>query len=45
MTQKFGNNMTQLALVFEEGTSLSFDDFAKQNGITYWYASDLAMRC
>lgn len=43
MTQKIGNNMTQLALVFEEGTSLSFDDFAKQNGITYWYASDLAM--
>lgn len=43
MGQKFKQNMTQLSLVFEEGTSLSFDDFSKENGITYWYASDLAM--
>ncbi|ARU67605.1 DNA replication protein DnaD [Histophilus somni] len=35
---------TQLALVFDEqNTELTFDDFANQNGIVYWYASDLAM--
>lgn len=35
--------MSQQVLVFEENAPLSFDDFAKQNGITYWLASDLAM--
>lgn len=43
MNSKFDKNMTQLALVFEEGNQLTFDDFANQNGIVYWYASDLAM--
>lgn len=41
---KFNDMDTQLALVFDEqNTELTFDDFAKQNGIIYWYASDLAM--
>ncbi|WP_025218000.1 BRO family protein [Mannheimia varigena] len=41
---KFNNMNTQLTLVFdEENTELTFDDFANQNGIVYWYASDLAM--
>lgn len=41
---KFNNMNTQLTLVFdEENTKLTFDDFANQNGIVYWYASDLAM--
>ncbi|HDR0641565.1 DNA replication protein DnaD [Pasteurella multocida] len=43
MKPKFDKSMTQLALVFEEGNELTFDDFANQNGIVYWYASDLAM--
>lgn len=43
MSPKFDKDMTQLALVFEEGNQLTFDDFANQNGIVYWYASDLAM--
>ena len=43
MSKKFEKDMTQLALVFENGNSLTFDDFANQNGIVYWYASDLAM--
>lgn len=43
MNSKFDKNMTQLVLVFEEGNQLTFDDFANQNGIVYWYASDLAM--
>ncbi len=43
MSQKFNSSMTQLALVFENGNELTFDDFAKENGITYWYASELAM--
>ncbi|QEH11962.1 DNA replication protein DnaD [Histophilus somni] len=41
---KFNDMNTQLALVFDEqNTELTFDDFANQNGIVYWYASDLAM--
>ncbi|MGC6357612.1 hypothetical protein ACMXZC_07875 [Pasteurella multocida] len=43
MKPKFDKSMTQLALVFEEGNELTFDDFANQNGIVYWCASDLAM--
>lgn len=43
MSPKFNSSMTQLALVFENGNELTFDDFAKENGITYWYASELAM--
>ncbi|KGQ37198.1 damage-indicible protein DnaD [Gallibacterium anatis] len=41
---KFDMINHQLALVFDEqNTELTFDDFANQNGIVYWYASDLAM--
>lgn len=41
---KFNYMNTQLALVFDEQhTELTFDDFANQNGIVYWFASDLAI--
>ncbi|WP_198236268.1 MULTISPECIES: BRO family protein [unclassified Gilliamella] len=39
---KFGFDMTQQTMVFTDNSELTFDDFAKQNGIIYWLASDLA---
>lgn len=40
---KFGCDMSRQLSVFSEGSQLTFDDFARENGITYWFASDLAM--
>ncbi|EOA2917540.1 TPA: BRO family protein [Yersinia enterocolitica] len=35
--------MSKQLTVFSAGSQATFDDFARQNGITYWFASDLAM--
>lgn len=35
--------MSKQMTVFSAGSQITFDDFARQNGITYWLASDLAM--
>lgn len=40
---KFGCDMSKQLTVFSAGSQTTFDDFARQNGITYWFASDLAM--
>ncbi|MBQ0530454.1 BRO family protein [Providencia rettgeri] len=40
---KFGCDMSEQLSVFSGTSEITFDDFAQQNGITYWLASDLAM--
>lgn len=40
---KFGCDMSRQLSVFSEESQLTFDDFARENGVTYWFASDLAM--
>ncbi len=40
---KFGCDMSRQLTVFDDDAQLTFDDFARENGVTYWLASDLAM--
>lgn len=40
---KFGCDMSRQLTVFDDSSQLVFDDFARENGVTYWFASDLAM--
>lgn len=40
---KFGCDMSKQLSVFDESSDLTFDDFSRENGVTYWFASDLAM--
>lgn len=40
---KFGCDMSEQLSVFSGTSENTFDDFAQQNGIIYWLASDLAM--
>ena len=40
---KFGCDMSRQITVFDDASQLTFDDFARENGVTYWFASDLAM--
>lgn len=40
---KFGCDMSRQLTVFDETSPMTFDDFAGENGVTYWLASDLAM--
>lgn len=40
---KFGCDMSEQLSVFSGTSEITFDDFAQQNGITFWLASDLAM--
>lgn len=40
---KFGCDMSRQLSVFDGSSQLTFDDFSRENGVTYWFASDLAM--
>lgn len=40
---KFGCDMSRQLTVFDGSSQLTFDDFSRENGVTYWFASDLAM--